>query len=71
VTYTILWLIAFLLNSYPAPFTMVVPEGVACDRDLALSIARMRVAVTGPIQDDILWRCETAASPGLAPNGGI
>lgn len=65
--FVLLWICAWLFTGEPAAWTIRVPDGVACDAALATATARMRTAETGPIQDEVLWKCETVTSPGPAP----
>lgn len=66
MTYTILWLVVFLLSGDPVAYTMIMPDGGQCGEVFAIATARARTVITGPIQDLVLWRCEMATSPGPA-----
>lgn len=65
--YMALWLVVFLTNGDPIPFTMIVPPEQTCGRELALSIAKDMQMTIGAVQDLVLWKCEEVTSPGVAP----
>lgn len=53
-----IWIIAYLLNGDPQPFTQMLPDGTVCTDAIALDIVRAKaVDQNVAYMDEILWRC--------------
>lgn len=66
-TYITIWVVAFMLNGDPAPFTQILKDGDTCSDSYATELVH-EIAQRNNIafQELVLWRCETFTSPGPA-----
>lgn len=66
MSFTALWMVVFLTNGQPVPFTVILTPEQTCGQELAMSIAKDMQMTIGAVQELVLWDCKQVDSPGPA-----